>query len=224
MKKVLIPLFVHDVDSCCDYQPGHSFRADWCLDLHGFLSREEFDARLKQINYHIQSLVKVELSINIPLSGAIMGFIYFFAKYMIEKNAAERAIALTNLLNELFTQYNQHENPTANWKFWWVHSYERYAMNLEGRAYGNGHLNKLKMKYRGLTFSVKFANLFAENALIILEINDALPDLTKHTVGVNLNSEKSYNNNINNVNYSNQMDNYSNQMDNYSNQMEVIKI
>ncbi|CAG8744168.1 4724_t:CDS:1, partial [Racocetra fulgida] len=64
---------------------------------------------------------------------------------MIEKNAAERAITLTTLLNELFTQYNQHENPTANWKFWWVRSYENYVNDLDGRAYGNGHINKEKL-------------------------------------------------------------------------------
>ncbi|CAG8717387.1 6885_t:CDS:1, partial [Racocetra fulgida] len=121
---------------------------------------------------------------------------------MIEKNAAERAIALTNLLNELFAKYNQHENPTVNWKLWWVRSYERYVTKLDGRAYGNGHKNKKTLHYKRFRISVKFADLFAENALIILEINDALSDLTKNTVGVNLNSEKTGNNN---VNYSNGM-------------------
>ncbi|CAG8800878.1 5427_t:CDS:1, partial [Racocetra persica] len=201
----LIPLFVHGTDSCCDCQPGHSFRADWCLDLHGFLSREEFAARLEQINNHVQdielmthktkkllyyiaiigagllSLIFTFIMrnlIGIPVGTGISGFLTTFGKYLIEKNAAERAIAFTNRLNELFAQYNKHENPTVNWKFWWVNSYERYVTDLDGRAYGNGHLNKLRMKY-GLR--VKFAALFAENALIILEINDALSDLTKDT-------------------------------------------
>ncbi|CAG8721872.1 7399_t:CDS:1, partial [Racocetra fulgida] len=106
-------------------------------------------------------------------------------------------MTFTNLLNNLLTQYNQHENPTANWKFWWVRSYERYATGLDGRAYGNGHINMLKMGYG---FSLFFAALFADNALIILEINDALSDITKNTVGVNLAPVTNYSNPIINNN------------------------
>ncbi|CAG8543237.1 1785_t:CDS:2 [Cetraspora pellucida] len=211
MKTVLIPLFVHGSDSCCDCQPGHSFRADWCLDLHGFLSPEEFATRLQQINAHVQSVelmtqktkkllyylgsigafllstiiyVIMQSAGGVPIGFGISGILFVFVKYMIEKNAAERAIAFTNLLNGLFAQYNKHEHPTVNWKFWWVRSYENYITGLDGKAYGNGHMNNLRLSF-GL--SVKFAALFADNALIILEINDALSDLTKHTVGVNLN-------------------------------------
>ncbi|CAG8511812.1 4802_t:CDS:1 [Cetraspora pellucida] len=217
MKHVLIPLFIHGSDSCSfDCQPGHSFRADWCLDLHGFLSRDEFTARLNQINDHVKSVelmshktkyllyfgasfittfLSVLISIimksaaGILIAFVISGILYFVAKYMIEKNAAERAIRFTNLLNELFTQYNQHENPTVNWKFWWVTSYERYVSGFDGRAFGNGHVNKLEFSC-GL--SLIFAALFAENALIILEINDALSDLTKNTIGVNLTPVTNY--------------------------------
>ncbi|CAG8783168.1 19410_t:CDS:1 [Cetraspora pellucida] len=243
MKKVLIPLFLDGSDTCCDCQPGHSFKADWCLDLHGFLSPEEFATRLQQINAHVQSvelmthktkkLLYYVASVGVfllsaifsaimrsitgvPVGFSISGILFVFVKYMIEKNAAERAIAFTNLLNQLFAQYNKHENPTVNWKFWWVHSYEQYVTGLDGKAYGNGHMNKLKLKF-GL--SVKFAALFAENALIILEINDALSDLTKSTVGVNLKSEKPFPPN-NNVNYTNNA-NYTNNT-NYPNEMAII--
>ncbi|CAG8808785.1 7475_t:CDS:1, partial [Racocetra fulgida] len=142
-----------------------------------------------------------------------------------------RAIAFTNQLNELFAQYNKHEHPTVNWKFWWINSYENYVTGLDGRAHGNGHLNNLKMRF-GLR--VKFAALFAENALIILEINDALSDLTKTTVGVNL---KNFNNNVNhgnntsnNINHGNNTSNdvnYGNNTNyinnaNYSNEIAII--
>ncbi|CAG8511751.1 4799_t:CDS:2 [Cetraspora pellucida] len=211
MKKVLIPLFLHGTDTCYETcfncQPGQSFRADWCLDLHGYLSREEFAARLNEINNHVKSVelmtyktknllycvasicasllsaifsAIINAIAGVSLGISITGILFFIAKYMIEKNAADRAITFTNLLNELFAQYNKHETPTVNWKFWWVHSYEIYVTGLDGRAYGNGHVNKLKM---GHCLSVKFALLFAENALIILEINDALSSLTKKTVG-----------------------------------------
>ncbi|CAG8471181.1 4565_t:CDS:2 [Racocetra fulgida] len=112
MKTVLIPLYMHTSDTCCDCQPGHSFKADWCLDLHGFLSREEFASRLNQINNHVKGV-------------------------------------------ELMT-------------------------------FGNGRINVLKL---GFCMSIKFASLFSDNALIILEINDALSDLTANTVRVNIEYE-----------------------------------
>ncbi|CAG8728353.1 10674_t:CDS:1, partial [Dentiscutata heterogama] len=156
---------------CFDCQPGHSFKSDWCLDLHGFLSRDELAGRLEQINqyvqdielmsvktkrllYYIASIGALLLSlifilmmrgIGLAVSFSIYTPLYFIAKYMIEKNACERAIAFTNRLNELFARYNEKENPTVNWKFWWVSSYNNYANNLDGRAYGNGHINSLKL-------------------------------------------------------------------------------
>ncbi|KAF0360605.1 absent in melanoma 1-like protein [Gigaspora margarita] len=209
MKRVLIPLFLHETESCCDCQPGQFFRADWCLDLHGFLSREEFAARLDQINNHVKGvelmtrktksllysissvitvLLIVILSILKPKYGWLIGVIlssvgYFFAKYMIEKNASERAIAFTNLLNNLFARYNEKENPTVNWKFWWVTSYNNYANNRNGRAFGNGQINVLNI---GCSLGLRLAAVFTDNALIILEINDALSDITANTVRVNI--------------------------------------
>ncbi|RIB26715.1 hypothetical protein C2G38_2064186 [Gigaspora rosea] len=221
MKHVLIPLFLHGTDSCFDCQPGHSFKADWCLDLHGFLSREEFTARLQQINQYVQdielmtsktkrllyqiafigaallsaifSIVLKTISLGIFAGFSISAPLFYIAKYLIEKNAAERAIAFTNRLNELFARYNEKENPTVNWKFWWVMSYNHYANNLDGRAYGNGHINTLKFRC-GLR--VRLAALFADNALIILEINDALSDLTANTVHVNIHPDATFPNNI----------------------------
>ncbi|CAG8530853.1 10048_t:CDS:1 [Racocetra persica] len=209
MKVVLIPLFSHTSDTCCDCQPGHSFRTDWCLDLHGFLSREEFAARLDQINNHVKGvelmspktkyllysiasigtiLITIIFIIIMPFIGffistTICSILFFFAKFMIERNAAERAEKFTNLLNELFARYNENENPTVNWKFWWVTSYEKYVNGMDGRAFGNGRINVLKLGY---CLSIKFASLFTDNALIILEINDALSDLTANTVRVNI--------------------------------------
>ncbi|CAG8772255.1 21152_t:CDS:1, partial [Gigaspora rosea] len=226
MKRVLIPLYLHSNETFCNCQPGHSFRADWCLDLHGFLSREEFAARLEQINQHVNDvelmtrktknllysissvttfLLIVILSVIIkPKIGGLIGLIvslvcYFFAKYKIEKNAAERAIAFTNILNGLFARYNENENPAVNWKFWWVTSYNNYANNKDGRAYGNGHINVLKFG-RGLR--LRLAALFTDNALIILEINDALSDLTANTVRVNIAPDTHYSNGITVINTS----------------------
>ncbi|CAG8580813.1 14904_t:CDS:1 [Gigaspora margarita] len=233
MKRVLIPLFLHLSASCCNCQPGQSFRADWCLDLHGYLSQEEFAARLDQINNHVKGvelmtrktkkllysissvttvLLTLILYIFVPVFGGPIGFIlssfgYFIAKYMIEKNAAARAIRLTNLLNDLFARYNEKENPTVNWKFWWVTSYNNYVNDLDGRAFGNGHINVLTLGY---CIRLSLAALFTDNALIILEINDALSDRTANTVRVNIAPDTYYSNEmtvINNTPVNNILDN-----------------
>ncbi|CAG8589593.1 2830_t:CDS:1 [Dentiscutata erythropus] len=215
MKRVLIPLFMHAPNGCCICQSGHSFRADWCLDLHGYLSREEFAARIDQINNHVKDvelmssktkrvlyltatfglilLILIFSLLFLPYFGFFIGLIlssilYFFVKYIIEKDAAERAIRFTNLLNELFARYNENENPAVNWKFWWVTSFENYISGKDGRAFGNGHINVLNISYC-FCLKIKLATLFVDNALIILEINDALSDLTANTVRVNITPE-----------------------------------
>ncbi|CAG8746296.1 22262_t:CDS:1, partial [Dentiscutata erythropus] len=215
MKRVFIPLFLQESNGCFDCQPGHSFKADWCLDLHGYLSRDEFAGRLEQINqyvqdielmthktkkllYYIASVGAILLSIIFLLLmreiGLVVSFsiytpLFFIAKYMIEKNACERSIAFTNRLNELFARYNEKETPTVNWKFWWVSNYNRYVNNMDGRYYGNGHMNSMKF---GCGLRLRLAALFVDNALIILEINDALSDLTANTVRVNIAPDTNY--------------------------------
>ncbi|CAG8783264.1 9024_t:CDS:1, partial [Gigaspora margarita] len=162
--------------------------------------------KTKSLLYSISSVITVLLiailSILIPKYGGLIGVIlssvgYFFAKYMIEKNAAERAIAFTNLLNDLFARYNEKENPSVNWKFWWVTSYNNYANNKDGRAFGNGHINVLKL---GCGLRLRLAALFTDNALIIIEINDALSDLTANTVRVNIVPDTHYSNGMTVIN------------------------
>ncbi|CAG8832072.1 23936_t:CDS:1, partial [Gigaspora rosea] len=39
----------------CDFNPDKLFIAEWCLDLYGFLTRDEFNKRLDKINIHIEN-------------------------------------------------------------------------------------------------------------------------------------------------------------------------
>ncbi|CAG8447626.1 6929_t:CDS:1, partial [Cetraspora pellucida] len=210
MKVVLIPLFTQAPNG---NSAGRSFKADWCLDLHGFLSREEFATRLDQINNHFKGvnianeniksifylLAMISTSSVAFFSTQFFGVIGFFAginswfvvcflvKYIIELIALARARKFSKRLNELFARYNENDNPIANWKFWMVTSYGMYVSGRDGRAYGNGCLNVLK-----LGPGILFAPLFTDSALIILEINDALSghsDLTTKTIRTNTESE-----------------------------------
>ncbi|CAJ0763157.1 12955_t:CDS:1, partial [Entrophospora sp. SA101] len=38
------------------FRPKREFKAEWQLDYHGFMTREEFDIRLEDINRHIRHL------------------------------------------------------------------------------------------------------------------------------------------------------------------------
>ncbi|CAG8783185.1 19329_t:CDS:1, partial [Racocetra persica] len=218
MKVVLIPLFPQasngsSTGSSAGSSAGRSFKADWCLNLHGFLSREEFATRLDQINNQVKDVkimnenMKSILYLLAMISTSTVSFIFtqyfkvigFFAsinswfvvcfliKYIIERIALARAEKFCKLLNELFERYNENDNPIANWKIWWVTSYERYISGKDGRAYGNGRLNVLK-----LSPNITFAPLFTDNVLIIIEVNDVLPvisDLTTKTIRANIELE-----------------------------------
>ena len=48
MKLYLSP---EDNGSCCNcFAPKYYFAAEWCLDMHGFLDRDELEKRIDEIN------------------------------------------------------------------------------------------------------------------------------------------------------------------------------
>ncbi|CAG8647349.1 2137_t:CDS:1 [Ambispora gerdemannii] len=195
MKPVLITLTEQEIPG----QPNHKFDAEWCLDLHGFLSRDEFTARLKEINNYIRdypllserakTFIKyacggmgliVALLILVTISAFQMGVIieiclfigYFIAKLVIENIARGRAERFTIALNKLLKQYNEKENPTANWNLVWRSVVTHYTITTHSSWNG---------RVKGEATPV-----YAEYAEIVLEIHDALSDLTAKTVRVNL--------------------------------------
>ncbi|CAG8852189.1 19015_t:CDS:2, partial [Gigaspora margarita] len=120
----------------------------------------------------IFSIVLKIIGLVIIAGSSISTPLFYIAKYLIEKNAAERAIAFINRLN---AQYNGGSRLTTIMPITWT-----------------GELTEM---FRcGL--KVRLAALFADNALIILEINDALSDLTANIVHVNIPHDATFPNNF----------------------------
>ncbi|CAG8731396.1 17190_t:CDS:1, partial [Dentiscutata erythropus] len=210
-----------------DFNPDKKFKAEWCLDLHGFLTRDGFKERLDKINYHIKdySLMSEKLKIRLywfsgilailvlviasaayqnslsiyyrnSLSSnnlnnldnsqppsyenaiaitttveALIGALTFLAKYLIDQKSKELAKNFEKSLKYLLTEYNNQDNPTANWRFVWRSVLSHFNIEINANSEGN--------------FKGKAVPKFVEHAEIVLEINDALSDLTAHTVRVN---------------------------------------
>ncbi|CAG8587931.1 5078_t:CDS:1 [Ambispora gerdemannii] len=207
MKTVIVALIEEKTTDCDVFNIIHKFDSEWCLDLHGFLNRDEFAARLNEINHFIRqypllserakTLLKkvcgslvVSLLISLLvlasisagksykyfLTGVVINacfaFGYYLARMWIENIARRRAERFTNAVNALFAQYNQQENPTANWNLVWRTVVTHYTIKTQASLDGS---------IKGEVIPV-----YAEYAEIVLEINDALSDLTARTVRVNL--------------------------------------
>ncbi|CAG8582607.1 13281_t:CDS:1 [Ambispora gerdemannii] len=198
MKIVIIPLVGQNTSGC-----GYSylFDSEWCLDLHGFLSRDEFAARINEINKHIREFPLLSERVQTYFTYAFFGLLvittaiflpslaltplgiahisinvaYFVGKKVIGNIARSRAEKFNNAVNGLFAQYNQRENSTANWNLVWRSVITHYTIKMKASLDG---------KIKG-----KATPNYAEHAEIVLEINDALSDLTAKTVRVNLASE-----------------------------------
>ncbi|CAI2193794.1 12622_t:CDS:2, partial [Funneliformis geosporum] len=169
-------------------QRKHSFNAKWNLDLHGFLTRDELEGRVKEINTRIRDypllnvrlarivmycsiVVMLLLSIvfaskSIFLFGVcfILSLIGCFGGgYYIDGLAKRRAKIFTDAVRNLFNEYNNRDNPTANWSIEWCTTITAYKAK------------KGSIKPR-----------FADYVVIELDISDALSTLTANTVYVNL--------------------------------------
>ncbi|KAF0550216.1 tetratricopeptide repeat protein 40 [Gigaspora margarita] len=188
MKTLTIPI-TEIKNGIFDFQPNKQFRAEWwCLDLHGFLSRNGFKERLDKINLHIQEYPLMSEKMKNKLywiSGpdysaastgtitveALIAGLTFLAKYMIDQKADELAKNFEKNLKLLLAEYNNQDNPTANWKFVWrsVLSHISFEVNSISKGSIKG----------------KAVPKYVEQAEIVLEISDALSTLTANTVRVN---------------------------------------
>ncbi|CAG8717945.1 18379_t:CDS:1, partial [Gigaspora rosea] len=218
MKKLIIPL-AELKGAIWDFNPDKKFIAEWCLDLYGFLTREEFNKRLDEINLHIEkhSLMSEKVKTRLywicgilailiiviayavyqaSLSDyymnsfkidnlnnfqppsyknviaitttveSLIGALTYFIKYLIDQKSKEHAKNFENKLKSLLTEYNNQDNPTANWRFVWRSVLSH--LNIEISANSDG-------KFKG-----KAVPKYVEHAEILLEINDALSNLTAH--------------------------------------------
>ncbi|CAG8554557.1 27541_t:CDS:1 [Gigaspora margarita] len=224
MKTLTIPI-TEIKNGIFDFQPNKQFRAEWCLDLHGFLSRNGFKERLDKINLHIQkyplmsekmknklywisgiaAILVVVIALTIIITSvpkypsmsssnfnsnasyqgpdydaattgtitveALIAGLTFLAKYKIDQKADELAKNFEKNLKLLLAEYNNQDNPTANWKFVWrsVLSHISFEVNSISKGSIKG----------------KAVPKYVEQAEIVLEISDALSTLTANTVRVN---------------------------------------
>jgi hypothetical protein len=186
-------------DFILSFNPNrHKFDAKWCLDLYGFLSRDDLRNRINEINHRIKdyplmsartvkllSFLVVILSIGITIGvskiapGAASGatallFIIILVAGLIyiNKLAKERAEAFTRALENLFNEYNTRDNPTANWGVVWFTVITSYKVEMHS-TWLNSAEGSIKPKY-------------ANCVMIVLEISDALSDRTSEYVHVNL--------------------------------------
>ncbi|CAG8597444.1 7234_t:CDS:1 [Paraglomus occultum] len=204
MKTVIIPLVELNVPGCDCTISAHRFDAEWCLDLHGYLNREEFAARLREINNYIKQYPllssKQKSYLTYVISGmaifvAFVAFILIFTteyssinditfpavtidgilglllpigRKIIDQIAKNRTILFSQALQPVLDHYNRQENPTANWKLVWRVVVTHYSIKID--SHGNGSAKPV----------------YAEQAELVVEINDALANLTAHTVRLNL--------------------------------------
>ncbi|CAG8518303.1 1505_t:CDS:1 [Paraglomus brasilianum] len=205
MKLIIIPLVEQNVSGCDCFEPAHKFDAKWCLDLHGYLNREEFAARLREVNNFIKAfpllskrskryltygiggvIVLILFAVlAIAFSGsagknpgstyaitvvieALLSLALPIGRKIVDNMAKNRAEIFTQNLEPVLEQFNRKENPTANWKLVWIEVLTHYNINMNSDGKG--------------TATPKYA----EHAELVIEINDALSDLTAQTVRVNL--------------------------------------
>ncbi|CAG8595621.1 6140_t:CDS:1, partial [Scutellospora calospora] len=215
MKTLIIPIS-EIKNHIFDFQPGKEFKTEWCLDLHGFLTRNGLNERLDRINFHIRDYplmsekTKTKLyllsgiwatlivviavvafnasyanyesniysansqppDVNSAIAGtsiveALIAALTFLARYLIDQKSKKLAKNFENNLKFLLTEYNNQDNPTANWRFVWRSVLSHFS--VEANASLNGSIKG------------KAVPQYVEHAEILLEINDALSDLTANT-------------------------------------------
>src|SRR5437773_1814240 len=69
------------------FDPRHSFDSEWCLDMHGFLDREDFKNRLRIINDQIAHLPLLSVLVEKVLMW-ISGIISFFVAAFLSGDGA----------------------------------------------------------------------------------------------------------------------------------------
>lgn len=180
---------------------SHKFDAKWCLDLYGFLSREDLVNRINEINNRIRGfpllnakmakyftylmiLLILALGGGIgsqnPSAGIAIAILFIIGTIAgiiyLDKLAKERALAFTNALETLFREYNSRDNPAANWGVVWFTVITKYKVEMHS-TWNNSVEGSIKPK-------------FAYCVMIVLEISDALSDRTSGYVHVNLPLDK----------------------------------
>ncbi|RGB25301.1 hypothetical protein C1646_771934 [Rhizophagus diaphanus] len=187
------------------FTPRYYFETEWCLDMHGYLDREELEARIEDINRIVAAnpllsertkmgLLIVFILLFITLGGFIAKFVvqndgyvapsvieainviaYFVAKYFVNQAAGRRSSQFSKAIKILFDHYNVKDNPTANWKLKWRKVLTHFNVEMDHTSIEENVESKGKITPK-----------YAEEAEIELEINDALAEITECTIRLHL--------------------------------------
>ncbi|CAG8440561.1 13108_t:CDS:2 [Acaulospora colombiana] len=166
-------------NKCNYFNPKSEFDTDWTLDFYGFLTPEEFENRLKEINFAVRNVPLLSRRIksfsdwSYGLTTGLMALIiaatsFTSAQIIIKEISERRAREFSAVLKQLFDQYNARDNPTANWKLAWRPVMTHIDINMKAGTNGS--------------ICGKAVPKFSSQALLVIEINDALSDHTAPAV------------------------------------------
>ncbi|RIA84300.1 hypothetical protein C1645_832489 [Glomus cerebriforme] len=202
MKIVLTPLTEEKTLDCNYFTPTYFFTTEWCLDLHGYLNRDQLDKRLEIINNIVKEnpllsdrakkgllyafaaififllLIAVfgakALGLAIPITMEFINTAAFFiGKKLVEKAAKQRSDKFSAAINDQFKIFNNDDNPIANWRLVWRNVLTHYKIETKFDPKSGKTKGKSKPKY-------------AEHAEIVLEISDSLSGITQNDVRIKL--------------------------------------
>ncbi|CAB4373395.1 unnamed protein product [Rhizophagus irregularis] len=206
MKIVLNRLREEETFDCNYFTPRYYFETEWCLDMHGYIDREELDVRLEEINRIVAanpllserakkgllyafSAITFILILFIILAVSLLGGVlapsiitiintiaFFVGNYLINEEAKRRSERFSEAFKQLFDKYNATDNPTANWKLKWRNVLTHYKVEMNYTPDNNN----------GFKGKGKITPKYAEEAEIELEINDALAEITECTIRLHL--------------------------------------
>src|SRR4051794_29747855 len=133
----------------------HKFDAKWCLDLYGFLTREQLQYRINEINNRIRGFPLLSakmvkyftyfmIALTLALScgvgsknkgaGSALASLFIILTVLgiiyLDRLAKQRALAFTIALETLFNEYNPRDNPTANWGVVWFTVITKYKVEM----------------------------------------------------------------------------------------------
>ncbi|RIA82276.1 hypothetical protein C1645_743897 [Glomus cerebriforme] len=203
MKIVLTPLIETNTLDCNYFTPTYFFDTEWCLDLHGYLTRKQLESRLEEIN---KIVMKNPLLSQRAKKGLLYGFVGFFVLLMliailgIFTNTVSligpSVIQILNIIGFFIGKYlinkaakyrSEKFSKAINEKFKEFNSNDNPVANW--RFVWRNVLThyKIEMKFTDNGgMKGKSTPKYAEHAEIVLEINDALSGITKNDVRIKL--------------------------------------
>ncbi|RIA82275.1 hypothetical protein C1645_835591 [Glomus cerebriforme] len=202
MKIVLTPLIEENTLDCNYFTPTYFFDTEWCLDLHGYLTRKQLDSRLEEINKIVMEnpllserakksmlyafvvifviliilIIVAALNKVIGLAGPIVVEVLITIGFFIGRYLVDKVAKIRS--DKFFKAINE--------KFKEFNSNDNPVANwrLVWRKVLTHY--KVEMKFTNNGMKGKSTPKYAEHAEIVLEINDALSGITKNDVRIKL--------------------------------------